>query len=96
MEKLVWYQRWSTSFFINSQPYHTGICNASTQQYDNASSTYPERKYLFCYAENIIKDYALRYGNLISSWIFDSAEDNNRQEDHFSSGLIKEQRIYQA
>uniref|UniRef100_UPI0040488960 T9SS type A sorting domain-containing protein n=1 Tax=Mariniflexile sp. TaxID=1979402 RepID=UPI0040488960 len=82
--------------FINSQPYHTGIWNASTQQYEDATSTYPERKYLFCYAEYIIKDYSLRYGDLISSWIFDSAKDLDRHGDDFSSGLIEEQRIYQA
>ncbi len=82
--------------FMNSQPYHTGIWNASTQQYEDASATYPDRKYLFCYAEYILKDYSLRYGHYISSWIFDSAEDINKQGDNFSSGLIEEQRIYQA
>ncbi|MGJ8639244.1 MAG: LamG domain-containing protein [Opitutaceae bacterium] len=87
--------------FINSQPFHTGVWNAATQQYEVAYDTegaelYPDRKYVFCYAEFIIKDYSLRYGELISSWIFDSAKDITRHGEDATSGLIEEQRLYQA
>ncbi|MDB4345837.1 LamG domain-containing protein [bacterium] len=87
--------------FINSQPFHTGVWNPSTQQYEVAydnegAELYPDRKYVFCYAEYIIKDYSLRYGHLISSWIFDSAKDFNKHGEDEASGLIEEQRLYQA
>jgi len=82
--------------FVNSQPFHTGIWNETTQQYEDATSTFPNRKYMFCYAEFVIKDFALRYGHLIDTWIWDSAHDMVAQGDNATSGLIEEQRIYQA
>ena len=87
--------------FINSQPYHTGIWNRTTQQYEVAyesdgTETYPKRKYMFCYAEYILKDYALRYGKHISSWIFDDGGTMAQNGDSQTSGLIEEQRIFQA
>lgn len=80
--------------FIDSQPYHTGIWDGTS--YVDASETHPNRKYFFCYAEYVIKEYAERYGHLISSWIFDSAQDINQQGDVFYSGLVEEQRVYEA
>ncbi|MFC5050750.1 carbohydrate-binding protein [Rubritalea spongiae] len=82
--------------FINSQPFHTGIWNRTTQQYEDASATYPDRKYLFCYAEFILKDYALRYGPHIGSWIFDDGSTMGQNGDNATSGLVEEQRLYQA
>jgi hypothetical protein len=82
--------------FINSQPFHTGIWNATTQEYEDASDTYPNRKYMFCYAEYILKDYAIRYGKYIDNWIFDDGGTMEENGDNATSGLIEEQRIYQA
>ena len=57
----------------------------------------PRRKYMFCYAEFILKEYSLRYGDLIDAWCFDSA-DNIMEAcgDDAGSGLLDDQRIYQA
>lgn len=58
----------------------------------------PERrKYMFCYAEFILKEYAIRYGDLIDAWCFDSA-DNIMEAcgDDAASGVLDDQRIYQA
>ncbi|MBU2950924.1 T9SS type A sorting domain-containing protein [Tamlana agarivorans] len=82
--------------FINSQPYHTGIWNSTTQQYEDATATYPLRKYMFCYAEFFLKDYALRYGEHFDSWIFDDGGTMEQMGDNATSGVIEEQRIYQA
>jgi len=82
--------------YINSQPFHTGIWNSDTEQYEDATDSHPERKYMFCYVEFVLKDYALRYGHAIDSWIFDSAGDISSRGDSATSGVIEEQRIYQA
>lgn len=82
--------------FVNSQPYHTGVWDRKTNSYVDATQKFPKRKYMFCYAELVLKDYALRYGDLIDEWIFDSATDINQNGDNPGSGLIEEQRIYQA
>lgn len=82
--------------FINSKPYHTGIWNSTTGTYEDASATYPMRKYMFCYAEYFLKDYALRYGKYIDNWIFDDGGTMEQNGDNATSGLIEEQRIYQA
>ncbi|MGJ8678530.1 MAG: hypothetical protein ACSHX0_13530 [Akkermansiaceae bacterium] len=82
--------------FINSQPFHTGVWNSTTQQYEDSSATYPKRPYMFCYAEYVLKEYSLRYGQYASSWTFDSANDMALNGDNFSSGVIEEQRIFQA
>ena len=70
--------------FINSQSYHI-------------DSDWPNRKYMFCYAEFILKDYAIRYGDLIDAWLFDSGrymwQYNGDSKD---SNDVEEQRIYQA
>ncbi|MGJ8672758.1 hypothetical protein [Rubritalea sp.] len=82
--------------FINSQPYHTGIWNSTTQQYEDATATYPDRKYMFCYAEYVLKEYSLRYGKYVSSWIFDSADDMAKNGDSAGTGVIESERIFQA
>lgn len=82
--------------FIKSQPYHTGVWNRTTQRYEDATATYPYRKYMFCYAEYVLKDYALRYGKYIDNWIFDDGSTMEQNGDNATSGLIEEQRIYQA
>jgi len=87
--------------FINSQPFHKGVWNSTKKQYEIAynadgSEKYPDRKYMFCYAEYILKDYALRYGHYFDTWIFDAANTMTANGDNTSNGLIEEQRIYQA
>ncbi|WP_411826912.1 putative Ig domain-containing protein [Luteolibacter sp. AS25] len=82
--------------FINSQPYHTGIWNSTTQQYEDATATFPDRKYMFCYAEYVLKEYALRYGQYVSSWVFDSADDMGKNGDSAGTGVIEQERIFQA
>ncbi|MGJ8744028.1 T9SS type A sorting domain-containing protein [Polaribacter sp.] len=69
--------------FINSQTYHNGD---------------GRRKYMFCYAEFILKDYAERYGDLIDAWCFDSADNimENECGDDPASDDVNEQRVYQA
>ena len=82
--------------FIASQPFHTGIWDAETQSYVDASETYPNRKYMFAYAEYILKDYSLRYGKHFGAWVFDDGHTMPQNGDNATSGLIEEQRIYQA
>ena len=70
--------------FINNHPY----INADDPE---------RRKYMFCYAEFILKEYAIRYGDLIDCWCFDSA-DNIMEEcgDNPGSRFFAHQRIYEA
>ncbi|MGJ8634879.1 MAG: LamG domain-containing protein, partial [Luteolibacter sp.] len=88
--------------FIASQPFHTGVWNSTTGEYevayesDGVTETYPYRKYMFCYAEFVLKDYSLRYGKYIGSWVFDDGATMNQNGDNATSGLAEEQRIYQA
>ncbi|MGJ8677438.1 MAG: LamG-like jellyroll fold domain-containing protein [Akkermansiaceae bacterium] len=87
--------------FVNSQPFHTGIWNRTTQQYeiafnDDGTERFPFRKYMFCYAEYILKDYAMRYGEHFDNWIFDDGGTMEQMGDIATSGLVEEQRIYQA
>jgi len=69
--------------FINSQSFHNGS---------------GRRKYMFCYAEFILKEYSKRYGDLIDAWCFDSADNIMEEEcgDDPASGNLNDQRIYQA
>ncbi|MBU2929868.1 T9SS type A sorting domain-containing protein [Winogradskyella psychrotolerans] len=71
--------------FINSQPYHTDGIN-------------DRRPYMFCYAEFILKEYAMRYGDLIDAWSFDAADNIMEDEcgDDPASGEVVSQRLYQA
>ena len=80
--------------YINSQPFHTGIWNGSG--YEDASDIYPNRKYMFCYAEFVLKDYSLRYGEYFSSWIFDDGGTMVQNGDNDATGVVEQQRIYQA
>lgn len=70
--------------FINSKTYHT---NGNER-----------RPYMFCYAEFILKEYAVRYGDLIDAWAFDSADNIMEDElgDDPDSENVGQQRIYQA
>ncbi|MBU2951462.1 discoidin domain-containing protein [Tamlana agarivorans] len=70
--------------FINSESYHT-------------KSGYPNRPYMFCYAEFVLKYYSQQYGQYIDAWIFDDAEGNMEENgDDATSGNIDDQRIYEA
>ncbi|MGJ8677450.1 MAG: LamG-like jellyroll fold domain-containing protein [Akkermansiaceae bacterium] len=108
-EQEVFVQRWidycdtdaEVQAFINSQPFHTGVWNSTTEQYEvayesNGTETYPYRKYMFCYAEYILKEYALQYGKYFNTWIFDDGGTMGDNGDNASSGVLEEQRIYQA
>jgi hypothetical protein len=69
--------------FINSQSYHT-------------KSGYPDRKYMFCYAEYVIKYYSEQYGEYLEKWIFDDAGTMQDNGDDYSTGDVDDQRIYEA
>lgn len=69
--------------FIKSKPYHVDGIN-------------PERPYMFCYAEFVLRDYAIRYGDLIDGWLFDSGRWMVTNGDNATSGLVEDQRIYEA
>ena len=69
--------------FINSKSYHT-------------KSGFPDRKYMFCYAEFILKELSLQYGQYISLWQFDSAKEMESQGDDATSGNVDDQRIFEA
>ena len=57
-----------------------------------------ERKYMLCYAEFILKEYAVRYGDLIDAWCFDSADNimSGVCGDDPESEDVNHLRIYQA
>jgi len=69
--------------FINSQPYHT-------------KEGFPDRPYMFCYAEFILKYYSEQYGEYIDIWVFDDGHTMEEQGDDATSGNIDDQRIYLA
>lgn len=71
--------------FINSQAYHT-------------DDEHERRPYMFCYAEFILKEYAIRYGDLIDAWCFDSADNIMEGEcgDDPSIESVDDQKDYQA
>ena len=70
--------------FINSKSYHVNGDN--------------RRAYMFCYAEFILKEYAIRYGDLIDAWCFDSADNIMEEEcgDEPATEDLEHQRIYEA
>ena len=82
--------------FIASQPYHTGVWDAESGTYINAETEFPERKYMFCYAEFILKDYAIRYGDLLDSWCFDSGSWMGLNGDSQTNGVYEDQMIFNA
>ena len=72
--------------FINSRSYHT-------------DGTHDDRRpYMFAYAEFILKEYAIRYGDLIDAWCFDAAHVNieGASGDDSSTDKLDDQRVYQA
>ncbi|MGJ8691866.1 MAG: Ig domain-containing protein [Thalassotalea sp.] len=82
--------------FINSQPYHTGTWNADSQTYVDATETYPNRKYMFAYAEFVLKVYSERYGDLIDGWLFDSGSFMYNNGDNATNGVKEDQTLYGA
>jgi hypothetical protein len=80
--------------FINSEPYRTAAYDAETGDYTDSS--YSERGYMFCYLEFVLKDYAIRYGDLIDAWVFDNPGMISGKGDDPVNGLFEDQRIYQA
>ncbi|MGJ8691865.1 MAG: hypothetical protein ACSHW0_05250 [Thalassotalea sp.] len=82
--------------FINSQPYHTGTWDAETQTYVDATETYPNRKYMFAYAEFVLKVYSERYGELIDGWLFDSGSFMYSNGDSATNGVKEDQALYGA
>ncbi|MDQ8179558.1 hypothetical protein [Pelagicoccus sp. SDUM812005] len=87
--------------FIDSKLYHRGVWNAETGQYEiayNADGTemYPERKYMFCYAEFVLRAYSIQYGELIDGWLFDSGRAMYTNGDVATEGNVEDQRLYEA
>lgn len=71
--------------FIHSKSYHV-------------DGIHSRRPYMFCYAEFVLKEYAIRYGDLIDAWAFDAADNIMEEEcgDNPASEDINDQRIYGA
>ncbi|MGJ8691868.1 MAG: putative Ig domain-containing protein [Thalassotalea sp.] len=69
--------------FLNSQSYHF-------------KEGYPERPYMFAYAEFVLKTYSQRYGDLIDSWLFDSGEKMVSHGDNNTNGDPDDQLLYKA
>ncbi|MDF7825587.1 hypothetical protein P4B35_16290 [Pontiellaceae bacterium B12227] len=84
-------ERWKTwcdtntaaQAFLSSQSYYT-------------DDVYTNRQYMFCYAEFVLKEYSLRYGTLIDSYIFDSGSYMNNNGDDPVNGVAEDQLIYKA
>lgn len=63
----------------------------------NIDGDFPERKYMFCYAKFILTEYAIRYGDLVDAWIFDSGKMMYLYNgDDRDSGELIDQQIYKA
>lgn len=73
--------------FLDSKPYY--------RESDN-SDDYNYREYMFCYAEFVLRDYAIAYGDLIDGWLFDSGTYLSGAGDANKTGILQDQRIYQA
>ena len=69
--------------FINSQSYHR-------------KAGFPDRHYMFCYAEFILKYYSQQYGQYIDIWVFDDGHSMVEQGDNATNGNTNDQRIYEA
>ena len=69
--------------FINSQSYHT-------------HPDFPERQYIFCYAEFVLKEYAIRYGEKIDAWLFDNAKVWRFWNGDSLAAELDYQRIFQS
>ena len=73
------------------------ITDLRSKKQFNIDGDFPERKYMFCYAKFILKDYAVRYGDLVDAWIFDSGKMMYLYNgDDKNSGELNDQLIYQA
>lgn len=84
--------RWKT--YCDTNEAAQAFLNSKTYYKDAA---YPNRQYMFCYAEFVLREYAIRYGNKISAWIFDSAQyiyDNG--DGNYQNGNPYDQRLFQA
>ncbi|ANW96097.1 glycoside hydrolase family 107 [Wenyingzhuangia fucanilytica] len=82
--------------FIASQPYHTGVWDETSKTYINSETEFPERKYMFCYAEFVLKEYAIRYGDLLDAWCFDSGSWMGMNGDSQTNGIYEDQMIFNA
>ena len=69
--------------FINSQSYHR-------------KDGFPDRAYMFCYAEFVIKYHSQQYGQFIDIWVFDDGNSMAEHGDSATSGNVDDQRIYEA
>ncbi|MFC2090016.1 hypothetical protein ACFLT1_04505 [Bacteroidota bacterium] len=69
--------------FIKSKPYHV-------------DPEWPTRHYMFCYAEFVLKEYAIRYGDQIDAWIFDHAKFFRQRNGEALTGKLEDQRVFQA
>ncbi|MGJ8692940.1 MAG: galactose-binding domain-containing protein [Thalassotalea sp.] len=65
-------------------------------EFRQSTETYPDRQYMFCYARFILQEYSLRYGDLIDSWIFDTASFMKTNGDLQTSTDVDDQRIFQV
>ena len=78
------------------KPYMTGTWDRGRETYVDTGE-FPNRKYMFCYAEYVLKDFGMRYGRYMDSWTFDSGSSiTGIGGDVSNSGRIEEQRIFQA
>ena len=69
--------------FINSQSYHR-------------KAGFPDRPYMFCYAEFVLKYHSQQYGQYIDIWVFDDGHSMEQQGDNPTSGNADDQRIFEA
>jgi hypothetical protein len=69
--------------FLDSKPYYR-------------DDDYPDREYMFCYAEFVLRDYAKAYGELIDGWLFDSGSYMTSVGDANKTGELEDERIFQA
>ena len=69
--------------FINSKSYHT-------------KAGFPDRKYMFCYAEFVLKVHSQQYGQYIDIWVFDDGHTMADHGDSQTSGNVDDQRLFEA
>ena len=69
--------------FINSRSYHR-------------KAGFPNRPYMFCYAEFVVKYYSQQFGKQIDLWTFDAGHVMETHGDNATSGNVDDQRIYLA
>ena len=78
------------------KPYMNGTWDARREAYVDTGE-FPKRKYMFCYAEYVLKDYGMRYGKYMDSWTFDCGRCIREiGGDLHDTGQIEDQRIYEA